>query len=91
MCQVPQALDALFGYAPGLGGHLRIDVEDGVGAVPDAEPFQAVAEGVTGYALQQDFSVQGALVGWEAELLCGLVSLAYRGRIVLLTCPAAGP
>ena len=54
LCQVPQAADVVLGYASGLRCHLRVNVEDGVGAVPYVEPFQAVAEGVAGYALQQE-------------------------------------
>ena len=42
------------GDAPGLGRDLCVDVEDGVGAVPDVEPFETMAESVTGYALEQE-------------------------------------
>ena len=42
------------GDAPGLAGDLCVDVEDCVGAVPDIEPFETMAEGVPCHALEQE-------------------------------------
>jgi len=47
------------GNPPRLGGDLRIDVKDSVGAVPNVKPFQSVAQRVAGHTLEQEQRFSG--------------------------------
>ena len=46
-----------------------VDVEDGVGAVPDVEPFETMAESVAGNALKQEQRFAGVDVQLSGQVM----------------------